>query len=242
MGRFLPKILKYLQKNDFDIINFQEVSGGQWSPFTAKDLFAVFEKSLGYHGVLAAHFNNSRTYSGNATFFRKSFQLLDQKTIHLKKTRGPVDLNHRFLASRIKSFPRNALSLLLGKDNKQIRVINCHLAWGKSPEERAYHCVQNQRLINYVKTLPRPFILSGDFNLTDDSRTVKELDKLARNLTAEHKIKNTLNPRTHRVQKLFPPGYAVDFVYASKGVQPKKFQLIEDDLSDHLGLKLDFEI
>jgi endonuclease/exonuclease/phosphatase family metal-dependent hydrolase len=239
MGRFMPGIIKYVRKHDFDIINFQEVMSGEWwYGFKASRQFEVLKQKLGYEGEIAAHFNNPSSYFGNVTLFKKSITLRDKKLVPLKKIKGPWNFRTR----KLKDFPRSALSLLLEKNDKQIRVINCHLAWGKGPFERTYHRAQNQRLIDYVKTVKDPFILSGDFNLTADTRTVKELNKLARNLTVQNHITNTLNPRTHYAKHLFPTGYAVDFVYASRGITSKKFHVIQDDLSDHLGLSAEFEI
>lgn len=91
-------------------------------------------------------------------------------------------------------------------------------------------------LVEYMKNVPRPFILSGDFNLTSDSQTIQQLNNLATNLTLDNHVTNTLNAHTHKAKHLFPPGLAVDYIYTSKDVVVEKFAVVEEDLSDHLGL------
>ncbi len=70
------------------------------------------------------------------------------------------------------------------------------------------------------------------------------INSLARNLTTENRITNTLNPRTHQIKHLLSAGLeiAVDYIFISKEIQVKEFAVIEEDLSDHLGLKATIEI
>ncbi len=97
-------------------------------------------------------------------------------------------------------------------------------------------------MVDYLKQVQPPFILTGDFNVRPDTQLIKNFDTLARNLTSEHKITNTLNAQTHRAVEIFPPGIAVDYIYITDDIKVNKFEVIAETLSDHLGLQAELEI
>lgn len=240
-GKFLNEIINYVIKEGFDILNFQEVNGGLLS-FNQGDCFKTLKEELKYNGELFVSWNikkDKESYFGNATLFKDSFKFLDKQTVYLKDYREIDILKKR----RVEDDPRSFLSLILEKNNKRVQVINTHLAWGKTASDEPHKIEQGEKLYKYVKNINYPFILSGDFNVTPQSKIVKMLNTLGRNLTAENKITNTLNPKTTKFPHLFPPGLAIDFVYVSKDIKVNKFKVIDNiALSDHYGLYVEIEI
>jgi endonuclease/exonuclease/phosphatase family metal-dependent hydrolase len=238
-GRLLGRLIPYLLNKQYDFLNLQEVAGGKMG-FDGRDSFTIIKNALGYDGRLIINeqtVGDEQSYSGNAMFFKKSIAAGPAETLWLKKFRKITD------ATLVQDYPHALMSQIFKLNGKPIQIINCHLAWGPTPKDKKFKLIQGRRLVEYVKKIRIPFVLSGDFNLTADSRIVKALDRLVRNLTVETKIPNTLNGHIHRIKRLFPKGLAVDFVFVSKSIRVKKFQLVDKpDLSDHYGLALEFEI
>lgn len=238
-GNRIDKIIEFVKRENFDILNFQEVTGGSINEHNL-DCFNYFKNSLDYEGEIAVSWRlkeEKNAYFGNATLFKKSFVLEDKKIIWLKEYEEvPSDLDFQYR-------PYSALSLNLNNQNKTFQVINTHLLWGPTPEDAAEKLKQGQKLFEYLKTINIPFILSGDFNVTSNSQIVSCISTHGRNLTVENNVTNTLNPRLHRGKKLFPKGLAVDYIFVDPHLQVRDFKVIEnEDLSDHLALAAEIEL
>ncbi len=257
-GKFLPRIIDYIKEHDFDILQFQEVSGGSmskggvWSGHrelltTANqetigvDCFATIKKELQYEGILTttlAKRNDHSSYFGNATFFKPELKLLATKELFLKPY---VEIGDIPIPPQ--EAPRAALITTFSLGTKDVAFINCHLAWGPTDEDEPYKVAQGKMLYEYVASLQTPFVLTGDFNVNKNSQIVAWMETLGRNLIVENNIINTLNPHTHAAKQVFPPGLGVDFAFVSKEIYVTDFQLIDTpDLSDHLGLSITLEV
>src|SRR6185369_3399862 len=245
---FWDKLIPYLTKNDFDILQFQEVCGENTfsgNIHTKRDCYKELQKILGdaYKSELAiaqTFSSNPSSFIGNATFYKKEFELIEKNILPLytRITPFPSDLLN------FEEAGRGVLHLKLNSNGKVISTLNAHCAWAKTPTEQPHQTYQGELLINYIKQVSSPFILSGDFNLDPEQPTIKKLSTLARNLIKENNITNTLNPRTHGIKHLLAEGLeiAVDYIFTSNDLGVKEFSVIEEDLSDHLGLKATIEI
>ena len=78
-------------------------------------------------------------------------------------------------------------------------------------------------------------ILCGDFNVAPDTKSMAILETSMRNLIKEHKITST---RSHFYTKEVK---FADYIMVSPGIQVKKFEVIQDIVSDHLPLLLEFD-
>ncbi|MBI5122546.1 hypothetical protein HZA75_01680 [Candidatus Roizmanbacteria bacterium] len=244
---FWSKLIPFLKSSDFDILNLQEVCGKdtfsgniQCVRDCYEDLNNLLTDRYQSKLTIAQRYTSSPTsYMGNATFYKKDFQLLEQNIIYLHKRNNPFPEN----SEKHEEAGRNFLHLKLKIGDKTISLINTHLAWAKTTIERPHQTAQGEVLLNYLKTIAEPFILTGDFNLDPQQPLIQKLNSLALNLTTENNIVNTLNERTHRAKVLFPPGAAVDYIYITKDLKVNKFKVLKDlDLSDHLALTAEIEI
>lgn len=239
-GKRIQDIIKFVKKNDFDIVSFQEVTGGRLSE-TGVNCFEQLKEELSHDGEIAVTLRakeDNNSYVGNATFFKDSFFLIQKEIIRLK----PYTLIDATRERNFEEEAKCALSLVFDVHGLKFRVINVHLAWGPDPGDTEEKIRQGKILVEYMKKIKEPFILSGDFNVDNNSQIVQFFDKLAHNITVSNNIVNTLNPNLHRAQHLFPPGLAVDFLYVSKSIKVLNFEVVKDNLSDHLGLATTIEL
>lgn len=237
---FWDKLVPYLSTHDFDVLNLQELTGKDTISGilnSKKDTFKELQNLLQYKYqgelVITQRYTSSPdSYIGNAIFFKKTFSLIEKKEIILSEFGRPYP-------SELNTFEgtgRALLHLKLEKEGKTLSILNTHLAWAHTSKEEPHQTNQGEILLNYLQTVHHPFILAGDFNLDPQQPLIQKLSKLARNLTVEHHIQTTLNPRTHYAKQLFPPGIAVDYIFVSPDITVKDFSVVEEDISDHLGL------
>lgn len=240
-------IKDFLQSNDFDILCFQEVTGQNMQNANAKserDLFQALQMLLGTTHkselAIAMHFTSDpvHAYQGNAIFYRNDFTLVGKNTLTLSHGIDPFPSERK----TYEEVGRNALHLTLSKEGKTFDVLTTHLPWAKSPIEEPHQTEQNAKLIAYLQQLQHSFILAGDFNLTPDQPTVLKLEKYARNLTKEYGITNTLDRKSHKIFQTLPQGIAVDYIFVSPQIKVHDFTVIDEGLSDHLGLVVTVEI
>jgi endonuclease/exonuclease/phosphatase family metal-dependent hydrolase len=240
-------LIQYLTSHDFDILQFQEVTGKDTIGYTninaKRDGFEELKKRFKdkYKGELAIaqrYTSSPHSYMGNATFYRKEFTLLSKQEITLfhEQEYFPSDYKTG------ENSGRTMLHLTLHIENKPVSILNTHFAWGWDNIEKPHQTKQGKIIIDYLQKLAPPFIFSGDLNLTPDQPFIRKLDELARNLTAKNNINNTLNPKNHRAKVLFPKGLAVDYIFISKELQANNFAVIDEGLSDHFGLTAEIEI
>lgn len=265
-GKFLDKVVSFVKDRDIDILHFQEVSSGAFSgggeytypdeelqrraeentsPNTSFEGFNIFEevkKRLNYEGFYAPRVvlkKDTNSFNSNATFFKKSFPIIDHTILWLNdycEADDPQTVDWR-------NAGYNALAVEIGMGKKSLWTVNTHLVWGPTPLDEEYKLKINLPLVKFMKNLPSPWILSGDFNVDKRSRVVQELNKVGRNLSEEQGFTNTLNEKIHPARELFPPGLAVDFAYTSSDIQVQNCKLIEDvTLSDHKGILVQFEV
>jgi len=244
---FWDSVIPFLSFHDFDVIHLQEVTGKDTKVGivdTTRDVFSGLTDVLQdrYKGELAItdYFTSSKeAYMGSATFYKKSFSLIQKEIVWLRKNKEPFSSD----AKTFEEVGRALFHLTLSLAGKEVSFLNLHGAWAKTAQEHEHQTQQGEIVINYLKKISSPFILSGDFNLNPQQPTINKIGELARNLTSEHQITNTLNPRKHYAKQLFPPGVAVDYIFVSKDITVKSFRVLDnEDISDHLGLVAEFEI
>ncbi|MEK7065374.1 MAG: endonuclease/exonuclease/phosphatase family protein [Patescibacteria group bacterium] len=240
-GKRIETIVDYIRSGSFDIVCLQEVTSGKFSPMGI-NTYEVLRNKTELDGQLAPYVGfrgDVSSFFANATLWKRSYSLISSQVIWLKRYEEMTSVQMDFRKS-----PRSALAILFAIGEKKLMVVNTHLAWGPTPDDRVYQKNQAEKLYQWIKTHRQdPFVLTGDFNLNPHTFTVGRLSSLGNNLTKRFKITNTLNPRTHRVKALFPSGLPVDYIIADERLTIKKFFVEEKvDLSDHLGLIVEFSL
>lgn len=236
-GKFIDTIINYIKKNDFDIVHLQEVTTGKVSfnnISCPEHLHASFQNThtMEYAKTWESAEDTNGSF-GNATLYRNFFSLAQKKILRLKPFRKIPDFEKR----HVDDDPRLALGLLLSYQEKRFWSLNTHLAWSPTSKDTPEKLSQGKKLVEFIKGINDPFILSGDFNVDTESQIISWLSLYGKNLIAENSLTNTLNPRTHYAKSLFPMGVAVDFIFTAHKIRVENFQVIDEpDLSDHFGL------
>lgn len=100
---------------------------------------------------------------------------------------------------------------------------------------------QSQKIIEYMNTVGGARIIGGDFNLDKDTESVKMFEKNGyRNLIREFGIRTT---RNRFAWERFPntPQLHSSYVFVSPEINVRSFNVVENEVSDHLPLIVEIE-
>jgi endonuclease/exonuclease/phosphatase family metal-dependent hydrolase len=172
---------------------------------------------------------------GLASYTNKSNLILEQGDVFVYKNR-----RDRQVATSGKH-SRNIQYIKFKMNDKLITVINFHGLWnglGKGDSEDRIK--QSENIIKFMEAVRAEgseIILAGDFNLTPDTQSLKMLEEFGlRNLIREYKITSTRTEFYTKAEK-----YA-DYILVSSGVKINEFKVMQDEVSDHAPLYLNFDM
>lgn len=135
------------------------------------------------------------------------------------------------------SVGRNVEYLSFKKDDEKFIVFNFHGLWnggGKTDSEDRLE--QSQKVKTFMdKFTNTKKILCGDFNLAPNTESLALLENNMKNLVKEFNITSTRS-------SLYPkPEKFADYILVSLDIHVHHFEVLQDEVSDHLPLLLEFD-
>ncbi|MEX2027969.1 MAG: endonuclease/exonuclease/phosphatase family protein [Candidatus Curtissbacteria bacterium] len=121
----------------------------------------------------------------------------------------------------------------------KLRLLNYHGIWSKDKkgtEKTKEACRTIKKLaleINY------PAIITGDFNLFPNTESISVFRPELKSLVDEYNIKST-RPSTNELSDM--NRNVVDYIFVTEGIKINTFEVLQNNVSDHLPLVMDFEI
>jgi exonuclease III len=115
---------------------------------------------------------------------------------------------------------------------------NVHGFWikgnsGDTPER----IDQSRKILRVLTRFKEPKILCGDFNLAPATKSIGMLEGSLNNLTKKHAIETTRSTLAEKSK-----GRIVDYIFVSPEIEVRDFKIVDSKASDHLALRLDFQI
>lgn len=172
---------------------------------------------------------------GLAIFVKKTIEILnyrayfiyqDKVVNSIKKDYSDIPINIQFLS-------------FLNK-NKTYTLANFHgTSYPGSKLDTLKRIKQSEKIIEMIKKTESAKILTGDFNLLPNTKSIKMIENIMQNLISEFNIKKTrsdLSPffGTSDFQKF------ADYTFVSNDITVEDFKVPEVKISDHLPLILEF--
>jgi endonuclease/exonuclease/phosphatase family metal-dependent hydrolase len=229
--------LEFLKKENADIINLQEVSGGMGT--TNTDYFDVYES---LQQILKYKYSfYSPTIEGKfAKHFVSEGQLILSKYPIIYKTaiymHGKPDFHSNFIGKKDRTV-EVLQHVKINAGNKVINDLNYHgyLIWGSRMGNRLTESY-SKRILNCMDSVDQneQIIFSGDFNLSPKSNSLKMISHSYPDLISKYKIKTTRNALSHEKTP-------VDNIFVNKQVKVKSLKVPMIYISDHLPLVMNFE-
>lgn len=145
--------------------------------------------------------------------------------------------------------PLNYAVALFEIDRKYLKVLTTQLCISYFCTDTLQRTQQAQEISEYIKSSAElPTILTGDFNITVESESMRLIRNSSMKLETDH-LKNTLDESIHPI---FDPnrimkgsantGYGVDHILSKNIVNANLSTFQKAGISDHIPLILEFEI
>lgn len=233
-GKLSRQIVDLLRREQPDVVCLQEVitiAGGE--SFFFEDLEEI-QKHTGYEHAYHAPshtFNLMKRKAdwGNAILSRSPF--LETADVY---TYGEPIPDFDFLKDTDYNTGRVLQHAIIETENGPLHILNHHGYHVHSHKNGDDETLRQCGLIaDYVKGLEGRIVLCGDFNLLPDSSSIELINSFLVNHVIENKVLTTRTPLTHKTE-------ACDFIFTSPDIEVKSFQVLDDIVSDHKALTIDF--
>ncbi len=122
-------------------------------------------------------------------------------------------------------------------DHQELIILNVHGLWnGKGKTDTPDRITQSQNIKNFMDAIPCPKILCGDFNLRPDTASIEILENGLNNLIKIHGVTSTRTSLYPKEEKF------ADYIFTSPEIIVNAFETMNDEVSDHAPLFLDYAI
>ena len=225
------KLQDFFKKyKDVDIFALQEVYNGATKPVVEDkgdqlSIYTDIQKTLSEH---VGYFKPVKQGYGIAMFVKKSIPVLNEGDILIYEVLNYVTgANHS----------RNLQYVEVEVNNTKYTVANVHALWnGQGKGDSENRLIQSDIILNFLKGVKTPYILTGDLNLRPDTESLKKFENFGlRNLIKEYGITST---RTTLYTK---PEKFGDYTFVSDGIKVKNFQILPEEVSDHVAMFMELE-
>ncbi len=169
---------------------------------------------------------------GLATFVRKNIEI---EKFEFYTILSHDELKHIKTFDTSIPFPRIVQSFKI--KNSNLTIYNFHGIPKFEKKDTPERDLQTDRLLKILDKSNTSKVLVGDFNLNPDTKSIHLIGENMRNLITESNFKTT---RTYRYDKIETLPFA-DYVFVSKDLEVKDFQVLQNDVSDHLPLLLELK-
>ncbi|MCL5438431.1 MAG: endonuclease/exonuclease/phosphatase family protein [Patescibacteria group bacterium] len=237
-GRLLEEAIEFIKSQKPDIVSLQEVyNKNNHGTEKRHKTFEIFKKELNFLYTSFApafiHVNEGKTLQGNAIF--SNFSIIPEEIIFYDIPFGDFYMrtwkDSRFV-------PRNLQHVVIKIDDKKINVFNTQGIWGTDGKDNRRRLAMSRTIIDKIKN-KQNVVLSGDFNVSPNTKTVGNIEKYLNNVFKDELI------TSFNMRRKDNPGYAsaiVDMVFMSKNIKVLDHFCPQVDVSDHLPLVCVFEI
>ncbi len=236
--------VKFLQKENPDIINLQEVYNGTGNKIDKRfRTLEILKEKLDheFHNFAPAFRDISEKErvdadSGNAVFSR--FPIKAAQTIFFDSSYG-VLYDPEEKPEEFPNLPRLLQRVVVEFSNFALNIYNVHGPWNLRGEKDTEKRLKMSEIITKEVANKNKVILAGDFNVRPQTKTIKNIEVYLKNV-----FKNGLET-TFNMKYKTDPGYAtavVDMVFVSPDIQVVEYYCPQVDISDHLPLIAVFDI
>jgi len=241
-GKVYDPLIKFLQKysKTTDIFCFQEIlKGGNGktnrgeTKSSYEDIENIFTDYIGYfseYGEGGYYSESSKNLDfdyGVVCFVKKSCKQSFVGGVSLyNPERKWNDYSGRFAAG-------SSIAITVS----DYVIVNVHGLWqGSVKVDTEARLEQSKRIIDLANKIEGKKIICGDFNLEPHTESIKMIESLPmKNLIKEYKVTSTRSSFYDKDVKFS------DYVFVDYDVNVLNFQVLPDEVSDHLPLLLEFE-
>jgi endonuclease/exonuclease/phosphatase family metal-dependent hydrolase len=231
-GRINGRLLDFIKDEKPDILCLQEVisySPGKSILFTPLEEIQEVSNlnNVTFGAKISFNYMQGQAKFGNAILTH--YEVLE-KNVEFTN----LEFTDNFTPEKHDYNVRNLVHVKLKSDTGVLHVLTHHghhVHHHKDGNDETQR--QMQQIADYIQNCDGPVILTGDFNLSPNSKSLEVFKDLI-NLPMEYNLKTTRNILTNKKE-------VCDYIFVSKDVSVKSFVASENVVSDHQALILKFE-
>lgn len=231
-GRIREPIIDFFNKNkDIDIFCLQEVYHNAPNRISNEEGYL----NLNFFGevgeILSGHTGYFKPLVkgiyGIGIFIKNSIKVLDEGEVLIYENPDYEGIGPRH--SRILQWIKCSVN------NQKYTILNMHGLWnGKGKTDSPKRLLQSKIVKEFILSLDTPVILCGDFNLEPNTESLAIIADGMTDLIKEYKVTST---RT----SFYPKEIRfADYIFTSPEIETKSFKVLEDEVSDHNALEIEF--
>lgn len=240
-GILLDPLIDFLQKENADILNLQEVY--DWKDPSLEKRFcslAIFTKELGYSSVFfAPSIIDTSTGQdmpwGNAILSK--YPLQKKKTVFYNGSLKRFNLKNSSLWTLNPRIIQHA-QVQISKDTI-LNVFNTQGIWGKDAKDNKHRLLMSNIICEQIKN-KQNVVLSGDFNVDEHTKTIENIEQYLINVF-KNELKTTFNIKQKGTKGGFGSA-VVDMIFVSKDTKVIEHHCPKVNISDHLPLVCTFDV
>jgi endonuclease/exonuclease/phosphatase family metal-dependent hydrolase len=245
------ELLEFIEglNGKIDIICLQEVFKSEVNTFSSgskMNIYSDLEKILkDYRIFYAPTFTNYDLKTavnfdalfGEATYVRKSIKIISEGTVFTYKDFDRKKLLAHDAFGEYWDLPRNFHYVIVKNEGKEFLIANVHGFWKPgTKEDTSESLAQSDKILEFLKSFNEPKILCGDFNLDPETESIRKLENSGLiNLIKKYNITSTRSKHHTRKDKF------ADYFFVSDDIKVNEFKVLNEHVSDHLPLFLDFD-
>lgn len=228
-GHDYKGIAKFIKKNNVEIIGLQEATINYDKPKN-QNITEEIARELNYNyffdPITDARPKHNFIF-GNAVISK--FPIAAVKSYNLNPS--SIKSDGTFMTERRKIIHSK---IDLGK-NKSLNFLTAHLQYSKKFKTNYIKKAEVDTIISVVSGLKKPIVLTGDFNLTPESREIKRMGNVLKRIGG-NKPTWTMYPFEAYGWHEDRLKYRLDNIFISKGMSYKDFKVGKSKISDHLPI------
>lgn len=171
---------------------------------------------------------------GNAIFVKKDTRVKTYQSFFIYQ-------DSIKLKNDLSNIPTPLQKMVINFNNENFAIFNFHgtsfPANKLDSENRLIQARKVRAILDYTKSFK---IIIGDFNTLPETQSLQIISGDLRNLIKEYKIERTRSNLSPYFGKPTFQKFA-DYAFISKDINLKKFEVIENEVSDHLPLVIEIE-
>ncbi len=240
-GQILVPLRKFIHENkEADIFCFQEVykteSGEKFinviknAPDARPDIYYQIEDLLPEHKGFFAPTQNT---TGLAIFVKKSIDVVENGNIFVYKQKDAM------ISGDPNTTGRNLQFVKIKAGREYFLICNFHGIWAREGKKDSPQRIeQSENISKFLTQRKENIILCGDFNLEPNTKSLAILEEDLVNLIKKYSVKTT---RTKLYDWFEKGDFYADYVLVSKDIKILDFKVMQDEVSDHAPLLLEFD-
>ncbi len=237
-GKLWDTMVDFLKREDADIVALQEVYGGE-DPKLEKRLRTLHalaqEMPYPYTAFAPAMIDNLDNLNlpwGNAVLSK--FPITHEEAIFFD-----VPFGERKAGINAAEYsPRNMVHATIDVNGTPLNIYSIHGIWGTDGDDNPRRLHMSDTIVKHIKGLPHT-IISGDFNVDENTKTIAKLEKHLHNV---FKGERTTSFNMHvKTDPQFTHAIA-DHLLVSQDLTVLEHSQPDVDASDHLPMVCTFNL